>query len=106
VSPLQGFLGCSGLVFAPLSSGEHWNPGNANLQIGDLKDAIRENGVPGQTTIGLETFYERVFTGSPGNPYLMHWVRSSVNGLDSPMGVQFNAIALKYPALHENWRRR
>jgi len=37
--------------------------GNANLPIGGLKHAIRENGVPGLTTKDLETLQKRTFYG-------------------------------------------
>jgi type I restriction-modification system DNA methylase subunit len=56
----DGACGSAGFL---CESFEYMKSGNANLQIGDLKNAIRENGVPRLTTKDLETLQERTFYG-------------------------------------------
>ena len=62
MSPLSGFSDHPRPIFPPLSSLEYLKSGNANLQIGGLYGAIQENGVPGRTTMELQTILKRTRT--------------------------------------------
>jgi hypothetical protein len=60
--PCRGFLIILDPFSPPLSSLEYLKSGNANLQIGGLYGAIQENGVPGLTTMELQTILKRTRT--------------------------------------------
>jgi type I restriction enzyme M protein len=90
----DGACGSAGFLcesFEYLKSG---NPGSANLQIGDLKDAIQENGVPRLTTRDLKTLQERTFYGKEKKSlaYVIAIMNMILHGIDAPNIVHTNTL--------------
>jgi hypothetical protein len=68
--------------------------GNANLQIGGLKHAIQENGVPRLTTKDLETLQERTFygKGKKSLAYVITIMNMILHGIDAPNIIHTNTL--------------
>ncbi len=68
--------------------------GNANLPIGDLKNAIQEIGVAGLTTEELETPQNRAFIGKEKKSiaYVIAIMNMILHGSDAPNIIHVNML--------------
>jgi type I restriction enzyme M protein len=99
----DGACGSAGFL---CESFEYLKPGNANLQIGGLKNAIRENGVPGLTTKDLETLQKRTFYGKEKKSlaYVIAIMNMILHGIDAPNIIDTNTLTENLADIQEKDR--
>src|SRR5882762_1596053 len=87
----DGACGSAGFL---CESFEYLKSGNANLQIGGLKDAIQENGVPRLTTKDLKTLQESTFYGKEKKSlaYVIAIMNMILHGIEAPSIVHTNTL--------------
>src|SRR6266436_4470285 len=88
----DGACGSAGFL---CESFEYLKSGNANLQIGGLKDAIQENGVPRLTTKDLKTLQERTFYGKEKKSlaYVIAIMNMILHGIEAPNIIHTNTLS-------------
>jgi type I restriction enzyme M protein len=99
----DGACGSAGFL---CESFEYMKSGNANLQIGGLKNAIRENGVPGLTTKDLKTLQERTFYGKEKKSlaYVIGIMNMILHGIDAPNIIHTNTLTENLADIQEKDR--
>jgi type I restriction enzyme M protein len=99
----DGACGSAGFL---CESFEYLKSGNANLQIGGLKNAIRENGVPGLTTKDLETLQKRAFYGKEKKSlaYVIAIMNMILHGIDAPNIIHTNTLTENLADIQEKDR--
>jgi len=99
----DGACGSAGFL---CESFEYLKSGNANLQIGGLKDAIQENGVPRLTTKDLKTLQERTFYGKEKKSlaYVIAIMNMILHGIDAPNIIHTNTLTENLADIQEKDR--
>src|SRR5882762_7187962 len=99
----DGACGSAGFL---CESFEYLKSGNANLQIGGLKDAIQENGVPRLTTKDLKTLQERTFYGKEKKSlaYVIAIMNMILHGIDAPNIIHTNTLSENLADIQEKDR--
>jgi type I restriction enzyme M protein len=99
----DGACGSAGFL---CESFEYLKSGNANLQIGGLSDAIRENGVPRLTTKDLKTLQERTFYGKEKKSlaYVIAIMNMILHGIEAPNIIHTNTLTENLADIQEKDR--
>src|SRR6266436_5561296 len=99
----DGACGSAGFL---CESFEYLKSGNANLQIGGLKDAIQENGVPRLTTKDLKTLQESTFYGKEKKSlaYVIAIMNMILHGIDAPNIIHTNTLTENLADIQEKDR--